>query len=260
MVVWVFILIAPFIDFNLFRKKYPNWDTNQQLHGYIEECAHQTQPYQDGIEILKENPISRHELRLVFNYILWSIDNRSWMQDNHAYLKWITHSSGNITESEKKNYEKEIRKLCDRLDLGEDKVNQILYNQVNEEDLMDEDISITESEFFALEDDNERFDYITKNFFENPYLFQTYCSKLVENNQIDRLIELHIETLKNVPDFPPLELSLAELYLQTGKKVLAYKHCSLAKETMKKMPKEFIPDDEKEKYFELIEEILKKCE
>ena len=40
------------------------------------------------IELLEGEPISHHEFKLIIDYVLEVIDNRAWMEDEQAYLKW----------------------------------------------------------------------------------------------------------------------------------------------------------------------------
>lgn len=49
---------------------------------------------------LQEKETTLNELNLVIEYLLWSIDNRSWMQDKQAYLKWLSAFLGYIDRSE----------------------------------------------------------------------------------------------------------------------------------------------------------------
>ncbi|MFH1835831.1 MAG: hypothetical protein ABH851_06555 [Methanobacteriota archaeon] len=49
---------------------------------------------------LQEQAATRNELNAVIEYLLWSIDNRSWMRDKQAYLKWLAAFLGYIDRSE----------------------------------------------------------------------------------------------------------------------------------------------------------------
>ncbi|MFH1721424.1 MAG: hypothetical protein ABH950_02330 [Candidatus Altiarchaeota archaeon] len=49
---------------------------------------------------LQEQATTRNELNAVIEYLLWSIDNRSWMRDKQAYLKWLSAFLGYIDRSE----------------------------------------------------------------------------------------------------------------------------------------------------------------
>jgi hypothetical protein len=70
------------------------------------------------IEVLEEKPVTRHELELVIDYVLEVIDNRSWMGDEQAYIKWIAYVMDLFTEEEKEEYEKSIKKLAAEIGLS----------------------------------------------------------------------------------------------------------------------------------------------
>ena len=70
------------------------------------------------IELLEGEPITHHEFKLVIDYVLEVIDNRSWMEDEQAYLKWATYVMGLFTEEESEEYERSIKKLAAKLGLS----------------------------------------------------------------------------------------------------------------------------------------------
>jgi hypothetical protein len=70
------------------------------------------------IEVLKEKPVTIHELKLVIDYVLEVISNRSWMGDKQAYIKWVAYIMDLFTEKEKEEYEKEIKNLAAEIGLS----------------------------------------------------------------------------------------------------------------------------------------------
>jgi len=50
---------------------------------------------------LKEGPITRHEFELCIRYILYTIDNRSWIPTGKGYLDWISNFFGFLTGKKK---------------------------------------------------------------------------------------------------------------------------------------------------------------
>lgn len=70
------------------------------------------------ISVLEEKPITHHELKLVIDYVLDVIDNRSWMEDEQAYIKWVAYVMDLFTKKEKEEYEKSIRKLAAEMGLS----------------------------------------------------------------------------------------------------------------------------------------------
>ncbi|MDI6721142.1 MAG: tetratricopeptide repeat protein, partial [Candidatus Aenigmarchaeota archaeon] len=55
---------------------------------------------------LQHVPLTRHEFLLCIDCILDSIENRSWIPDNRAYLLWIANFFGLLGREEKKRLEK----------------------------------------------------------------------------------------------------------------------------------------------------------
>lgn len=70
------------------------------------------------IQLLEEKPVTRHELKLVIDYILDVIDNRAWMEDEQAYIKWVAYVMDLFTKEENEEYEKSIKKLAIELGLS----------------------------------------------------------------------------------------------------------------------------------------------
>lgn len=64
------------------------------------------------MEVLEEKPVTSHELKLVIDYVLEIIDNRSWMGDEQAYIKWVAYVMDIFSKEEKEEYEKDIKKLA----------------------------------------------------------------------------------------------------------------------------------------------------
>ncbi len=54
---------------------------------------------------LQEIPVTTHEFLLCIDCILGSIENRSWIPDNRAYLRWIANFFGLLSQKEKRNFE-----------------------------------------------------------------------------------------------------------------------------------------------------------
>lgn len=85
------------------------------------------------IEILKEKPITSHELKLVINYVLEVIDNRSWMGDKQAYIKWVAYIMDFFTKEEKEEYEKSIKKLAAEMGLSSKHADLMLMKSEEED-------------------------------------------------------------------------------------------------------------------------------
>jgi len=70
------------------------------------------------IEVLEEKPVTGHEFKLVIDYVLEIIDNRSWMEDEQAYIKWVAYVMDLFTEEEKEEYDRGIKKLAAEMGLS----------------------------------------------------------------------------------------------------------------------------------------------
>lgn len=88
------------------------------------------------IEVLEEKPITSHEMKLVTDYVLEIIDNRSWMGDEQAYIKWVAYVMDLFTKEEKEEYEKSIKKLASDMGLSS-KHADLMLMKGEEEDLFE---------------------------------------------------------------------------------------------------------------------------
>jgi hypothetical protein len=68
---------------------------------------------------IMEKPITHHEFQLVIDYVLWTIENRAWMDDTQAYVKWIAYVMGFYSEEEEKKYESEFKKAAKKRGMSE---------------------------------------------------------------------------------------------------------------------------------------------
>ena len=149
------------------------------------------------IELLEGEPISHHEFKLIIDYVLEVIDNRAWMEDEQAYIKWAAYVMGLFTEEESEDYEKSIKKLAAKLGLSskhadlmllkgnEDDYFEFVENygedegeELTEEELIDE----VERKFLSLTD-AEKVDFLLEN---GPDLYEFvgfYISELSERGE-----------------------------------------------------------------------------
>ncbi|MDM7918814.1 MAG: hypothetical protein QUS12_06565, partial [Methanosarcina sp.] len=90
------------------------------------------------VEPLEENPLYDHEFTLVLDYVLWVIENRSWMEGKQAYVKWITYVLGFLSESEGKKYESQFKKFARKMGVSGAQADMLLMKR-EAEDFFDED-------------------------------------------------------------------------------------------------------------------------
>jgi hypothetical protein len=85
------------------------------------------------IEVLEEKPLTAHEFKLAIDYVLEIVDNRAWMGDEQAYIKWVAYVMDLFTEEEKEEYEKSIKKLAAEIGLSEKHADLMLMKGEEED-------------------------------------------------------------------------------------------------------------------------------
>ncbi len=176
------------------------------------------------VDALEKKPITFHEFKLVIDYILWSIDNRSWMGDKQAYIKWLCYFLGVYTDKEEKQYEERMVKLGKKLHLSEEDVDQLLMK--SEREFTDDEMEKTllESEFFAMDDD-EKVQFLTENMPQQFDLFSVYLMELQDRREFELMKSLAKRVSKKFGDDPELYLHVAIFFsavdLNTAKSYLA---------------------------------------
>ena len=197
---------------------------------------------------LQDRKLTHHELNLVFNYVLWAIDNRSYMQDNQAYVKWIAYTFGLFEAEESEKYEKNFKKWAARLGIPKNKIGIMLLKDTKNIELgeQEKDNSRIESEFFAL-DEKEKFGFAVENVDEYPFLIDMYARELVEANDYQTAERFLKIILEKIPEFPPVEILLGMLYKEMGNNILAEHHLNNANRMLAEVPDEiFAPNIKKE--------------
>ena len=80
-----------------FKDNYDNpLDKDDALLARIQEAA------SIGLQLKR---LTKHELFLVIDYIIWCIDNRSWVPDERAYLNWICNFFDLLSKEEKEKFD-----------------------------------------------------------------------------------------------------------------------------------------------------------
>lgn len=201
--------------------------------------------------------ITHHELMLVLNYLLWCIDNRSWMADKQAYVKWSAYFLKLFDEKEMKKYEDSFMKIAKRMGIPKEKIDVMLLK--SDKDVCsqkEKEENMIESEYFSL-DDKEKFDFVIKHLMENPYLIELYAVELEEKKEYETAKRFYKKLLELMPGFPPAEISLGVIYKNMGNPHLAKHHLENALKTLDEVNEEIIPANQKEI---LINEINKELE
>lgn len=103
---------------------------------------------------VKKRRITQHELFLVLNYILWSIDNRKHIGDKQAYLKWICNFFHLLNEDEKEEFDEFYDDYGKKKGISKEQI-KLMKNEESSYGVPVEDIlsSKIESEEYSEEDD-----------------------------------------------------------------------------------------------------------
>ena len=180
------------------------------------------------IELLEDEPISHHEFKLAIDYVLEVIDNRSWMEDDQAYLKWAAYIMGLFTEKEREEYETKIRKLAARMGFSSKHADLMLmkgeeedyfefvenYGAEGTQELTDEElIAEMEKRFLSMPED-EKFDFLLENGPEFYELVGLYLSDLSERGEFDKIQTLYRKLTEKYDDFLYLYVYMGGVYLE----------------------------------------------
>lgn len=200
------------------------------------------------IELLEDEPISHQEFKLAIDYVLEVIDNRSWMEDEQAYLKWAAYVMGLFTEKEREEYETEIRKLAARMGFSSKHADLMLmkgeeedyfefvenYGAEGTEELTDEElIAEMEKRFLSMPED-EKFDFLLENGPEFYELVGLYLSDLSERGEFDKIQDLYRKLTEKYDDFLYLYVYMGGIYVEKDPS-LAKSYFEKALETLDKL-------------------------
>jgi hypothetical protein len=211
------------------------------------------------IEPLEEYPLTDHEFTLVIDYVLWVIDNRSWIPDKQAYIKWIAYVLGFFSNIEEGKYEREFKKSARKLGVSSAQVDMLLmkrdaedffekgnlYGGIEDEDELfgkDTIADDLETGFFLMNND-EKFDFLLDNGPIYIELVQGYISELVEKEDYERAQDFYKKFNEKYKDFFPSHFIMAMAYIDKNP-ILAKSYFEEALKTAEKQ--EEIPDEMKE--------------
>lgn len=57
------------------------------------------------LQALKEGPVTRHEFELCIRYLLYAVNNRSWIPTGKGYLDWISNFFGFLSGKKKEEFD-----------------------------------------------------------------------------------------------------------------------------------------------------------
>ena len=180
------------------------------------------------IELLEGEPITHHEFKLVIDYVLEVIDNRAWMEDEQAYLKWVSYVMGLFTEDESEEYEKSVKKLAAKMGLSSKHADLMLlkgkeddyfdfveaYGEDEGQGLTEEELIAEMEEKFLSLTDTEKFDFLLENGPDLYELVGLYISVLSARGEFEKLQELYRKLNEKYEDFVYLDVFMGGAYIE----------------------------------------------
>ncbi|AAM05838.1 TPA: hypothetical protein HA338_13430 [Methanosarcina acetivorans] len=187
------------------------------------------------VEPLEESPLYDHEFTLVLDYVLWSIDNRSWLEDKQAYVKWITYVLDFFSEAEEKKYESKFKKFARKMGISGAQVDMLLmkkeaedffedenlfeegsfFEGLSPEDILGEDRKADDLEtgFFLMTED-EKFDFLLDKGSDYMELMQDYLLDLMGKGDFDKIQEFYTKFNEKHSNFSPLQVMVGTIYAE----------------------------------------------
>ncbi len=199
--------------------------------------------YFNFVEVLEVEQITKHELDLCVKYILWSIDNRDWLEDSQAYVKWITYTSGIMDKKDMGVYELKIRNLCKNKGISQEHTDAILSNDFDDIEMPNKESVGIESEFYGLNND-QKFDFVIEHFQQYPFLGEMHYWQLMGERDYDVAEKLCITLLEKFTESPSLEMSLGVVYKEKKNKILAKYYFENALKNLNEISLDIIPEKE----------------
>lgn len=187
------------------------------------------------VEPLEESPLTDHEFTLVLDYVLWVIDNRSWMEGKQAYVKWITYVLGFFSEEEEKKYESKLKKFARKMGISGTQVDMLLmkkdaedlfedehffeegslFEGLSPEDILGEDRKADDLEtgFFLMTED-EKFEFLLDKGPDYMELMQDYLLDLMGKEEFDKIQEFYTQFNEKHRKFSPLQVMVGTVYAE----------------------------------------------
>jgi hypothetical protein len=185
------------------------------------------------VEALHQKPITHREFKLVLDYFISAIDNRSWLDDKQAYLKWLAHALNYFTEEEEKEYVKNVAKVASKLGLSDEEIGLLLLKE-SEYDYFEEDSEEKACEAgrgkyklfkkearpeklrarFNSMSDAEKIEFLVEYGSDYFNLVESYINELVNQEKFEKVKELYNKIIEKDEDFLPLHFMMGIIFLE----------------------------------------------
>ncbi len=184
---------------------------------------------EDLLETLEESPLTQYEFKLVLDHILWVIDNRSWLEDKQAYVKWIAYVLGFFSDKEEEKYEKQFKRQTRKMGLSDAQAEMLLlkrdadeffeedslYGGLEESKVPGKDTAPDDLETgFFLMNEEEKFNFLLENGPDYIELVESYILELAEKEDFEKLQDFYKKLSEKEKSFFPLHMIVGTVYLE----------------------------------------------
>lgn len=203
--------------------------------------------FDDGLEMdimlglssaLQDESITHHELKLVFNHVLWAIDNRSWLGDSQAYVKWLPHYFNLYSDEEDERYVKNFTQRARRIGVPKVQIDAMLERD-EDCDCCDDDDEVIAFDDLRFDSENEEDNkkLFKSCFVHDPDGFRLYIDWLEEKGDsasVENVYRVAMEIIDN----PLIEFAFGVSYARMGNKKLARHHIENSIKNIEGMPED----------------------
>jgi len=237
------------------EQKYNDKDIEKRIKNLQKNYAKGIDFFESDLEkdILKElsyaiqrDKITSYELKLAFDYVLYCIDNRTWVPDKQAYQKWLLFFFDLYSNKEKEKYKKDFTKMALRLGVPQSQIKNLL---MEEETIVE---SKVDKDFLLFTQDNkEKYEYMISEGYKDMELTMIYIEMLTRNKDIltlNKFCQKCFEATKS----PLFEMYMGISYYELKK----YPEAKLCLENTLKAIEDIIPKE----LLDEIKDIINKIE
>ncbi|MBI2139209.1 hypothetical protein HYU13_06475, partial [Candidatus Woesearchaeota archaeon] len=151
---------------------------------------------------LQKMPAMHRELYLSFSYILWTIDNRSWLESSRAYLDWILNFFGMMGKEEKKKFLEEYGRIAKKHGISKEKIDACIGDAPDENSWLPdkemEQASLKESEQFAMSDDELCEHFLASKEKEDGLFALEELLRQIDGHMVNSAFEKAISLIKRI--------------------------------------------------------------
>jgi hypothetical protein len=185
------------------------------------------------VEAFYLKPITHQEFKLVLDYYISVIDNRSWPDDKQAYVKWLAYALNNFTEEEEKEYVKNVAIVASKLGISDEEISLLLLKEKEHDYFEEKDegkaykAGRSKYKLFKKEtrqeklkarfnsmNDAEKIEFFVEYGSDNFNLVESYINELVNQEKFEKVKELYNKIIEKDEDFLPLHFMLGIIFLE----------------------------------------------